>query len=234
MRLRREGRDLSVAVIIPALNEEESIGQVLTAIPVGVADEIIVVDGGSSDDTVAIARAGGARVVHESRRGYGRACAAGVAAARGEVVLFLDADGADDPVQIPNLLAPILDEQADMVLGSRLAGEVAAGAMPWHQRFGNWLAAGLIRILYGLPLTDLGPFRAVSRELLLGLEMEEMTYGWPTEMIVKAARRGWRVVETPVRYRPRLGGRSKISGTVRGTALATYYILWTIFRYARG
>jgi len=225
---------LSVAVIIPALNEEESIGQVLTAIPVGVADEIIVVDGGSSDDTVAIARAGGARVVHESRRGYGRACAAGVAAARGEVVLFLDADGADDPVQIPNLLAPILDEQADMVLGSRLAGEVAAGAMPWHQRFGNWLAAGLIRILYGLPLTDLGPFRAVSRELLLGLEMEEMTYGWPTEMIVKAARRGWRVVETPVRYRPRLGGRSKISGTVRGTALATYYILWTIFRYARG
>ncbi len=234
MRLRKEGPDLSVAVIIPALNEEESIGQVLAAIPVGVADEIIVVDGGSSDDTVAIARAGGARVVHQPRRGYGRACAAGVAAAQGDVVLFLDADGADDPVQIPNLLAPILDEQADMVLGSRLAGEVTAGAMPWHQRFGNWLAAGLIRFLYGLPLTDLSPFRAVSRQSLLGLEMEEMTYGWPTEMIVKAARRGWRVVETPVRYRPRLGGRSKISGTVRGTALATYHILWTIFRYARG
>jgi len=183
---------------------------------------------------VTIAQAGGAQVVHERRRGYGRACAAGVAAAQGEVVLFLDADGADDPVQIPNLLAPILDEQADMVLGSRLAGEVAAGAMHWHQRFGNWLAAGLIRILYGLPLTDLSPFRAARRELLLGLEMEGMTYGWPTEMIVKAARQGWRVVETPVRYRPRLGGRSKISGTVRGTALATYYILWTIFRYARG
>jgi glycosyltransferase involved in cell wall biosynthesis len=225
---------LSISVIIPALNEEESIGRVLAAIPTGVADEIIVVDGGSDDGTVAIARAGGARVLHEPRRGYGRACAAGVVAARSDIVLFLDADGADDPGQIPDLLASILAGQADMVLGSRLAGEIAPGAMPWHQRFGNWLAAWLIRHLHGLPLTDLSPFRAVHRELLLGLEMEEMTYGWPTEMIVKAARRRWRVVETPVRYRPRLGGRSKISGTVRGTALATYHILWTIFRHTRG
>jgi hypothetical protein len=120
-----------------------------------------------------------------------------------------------------------------MVLGSRLAGEIAPGAMPWHQRLGNRLAAWLIRRLYGLPLTDLSPFRAVSRELLLRLKMEEMTYGWPTEMIVKAARRWWRIVETPVCYRPRLGGRSKISGTVRGTALATYYILWAILRHAK-
>jgi glycosyltransferase involved in cell wall biosynthesis len=231
---QKEACVLSVTVIIPALNEEESIGHVLAAIPADVVDEILVVDGGSSDDTVAVARAEGARVVHEPRRGYGRACATGVAAARGDVVLFLDADGADDPSQIPDLLAPMLGERADMVLGSRLAGEIAPGAMPWHQRFGNQLAAWLIRRLYGLPLTDLSPFRAVDRELLLGLEMEEMSYGWPTEMIVKASRRGWHVVEIPVRYRPRMGGRSKISGTVRGTALATYYILRTIFRHARG
>ena len=225
---------MQVTVIIPALNERESIGQVLASIPTAAVDEIIVVDGGSSDDTVSLAEASGARVVHESRRGYGRACAVGVSAARGDVVVFLDADGADDPTQIPDLLAPMLAGRADMVLGSRLAGEMGAGAMPWHQRFGNWLSAWLIWRLYGLPLTDLSPLRAVKREMLLGLEMREMTYGWPTEMIVKAARRGWRVVEVPVRYRPRMGGKSKISGTVRGTVLATWYILSTIFRYARG
>ena len=227
-------RDLSVAVVIPTLNEQASIGQVLAVIPAGDVDEVIVVDGGSSDRTVALAEAAGARVVHEPRRGYGWACASGVAATRSDIVVFLDADGADDPAQLPDLLAPILMGQADMVLGSRLAGEIAPGAMPWHQRFGSWLAAWLIRRLYGLPLTDLSPFRAVGRKLLLGLEMEEMTYGWPTEMIVKAARAGWRVLEMPVRYRPRLGGRSKISGTVRGTVLATYNILRTVFRYARG
>jgi glycosyltransferase involved in cell wall biosynthesis len=224
---------LSVSVIIPALNEEESIGQVLAAIPPGVVGEVIVVDGGSSDNTAVIARDGGARVVRELERGYGRACAAGVAAAQGDIVLFLDADGADDPGQIPALLALILTGQADMVLGSRLAGEIAPGAMPWHQKFGNRLAPWLIRRLYGLRLTDLSPLRAVNRRLLLELGMEEMTYGWPTEMIVKAARRGWRVLEVPVRYRPRMGGRSKISGTVRGTVLAAYYILWTILRHAK-
>jgi glycosyltransferase involved in cell wall biosynthesis len=224
---------LTVSAILPALNEEASIGQVLAAIPAGAVDEIIVVDGGSSDCTVEIAQAHGARVIHEPRRGYGRACASGVAAAQSDIVLFLDADGADDSSQIPDLLAPILAGQADLVLGSRLAGELVSGAMPCHQRFGNWLAAVLIRRLYHLPLTDLSPFRAVRRVRLRELAMEEMTYGWPTEMIVKAARQGWRVVEVPVRYRSRLGGHSKISGTVRGTVLATYFILRAIFHYAR-
>ena len=222
----------SVSVVVPALNEEASIAVVLAAVPLAVVDEIIVVDGGSSDRTVEIAQAGGARVICEPQRGYGRACAAGVATAASDVIVFLDADGADDPMQIPELLAPILAGRADMVLGSRLAGEMAADAMPWHQRFGNRLSAWLIRRLYGLSITDLAPFRAVDREKLLALEMSEMTYGWPTEMIVKAARRGWRVVELPARYRLRLGGRSKISGTLKGTLLATYYILWIIFRYA--
>jgi glycosyltransferase involved in cell wall biosynthesis len=224
---------MSISVIIPALNEEESIGRVLTAIPTEGVDEVILVDGGSSDDTVPIARSFGAHVIVEPRRGYGRACATGLAAAHGDIVVFLDADGADDPAHIPYLCAPILEGQADMVLGSRLASAIPAGAMPWHQRFGNWFSARLIRRLYGLPLTDLSPFRAVDRHQLVGLGVEDMTYGWPTEMIVKAARRKWRILEISVPYRPRIGGRSKISGTVRGTVLATYHILRTILRYSR-
>ena len=224
---------MSASVIIPTLNEEASIGSVLAAIPPGSIAEVIVVDGGSSDRTVEIAQAGGARVIHEPKRGYGRACASGAATAQGDVVVFLDGDGADDPAQLPDLLAPMQAGQADMVLGLRLAGKLAAGTMPWHQRFGNWLAAVLIRGLYKLPITDLSPFRAVDREKLLVLGMREMTYGWPTEMIVKAARQEWRIMEVPVRYRPRLGGSSKISGTIKGTILATYYILWTVLRYAR-
>jgi glycosyltransferase involved in cell wall biosynthesis len=223
---------MSVTVIIPALNEEESIGQVLSEIPAAIVDEVIVVDGGSTDRTVSIAEASGATVIHEPRRGYGRACATGVDAAQGEVVVFVDADGADDPTEIPELVAPVLAGQAEMALGSRLAGQVESGSMQWYKWFGNWLSAGLIRILYGLPLTDLSPFRAVVRQRLLNLDMREMTYGWPTEMLVKAARRRWRVVEMPARYRPRLGGQSKISGTFKGTVLATYYILWSIVRYA--
>ena len=223
---------LNATLVVPALNEEESLGYVLEAVDMDLLSEIILVDGGSSDRTIDIAREYGARVVQEPRRGYGRACATGVAHAQGEIVIFLDADGADDPSQIPNLITPIIKEGVDLVLGSRLAGNIYPGAMPWHQKFGNQLSAGLIRLIYGLPISDLSPFRSVLRSKLLELDMQEMTYGWPTEMITKSARKGWRIQEVPVDYHPRIGGRSKISGTVRGTILATYYILWTIIKYS--
>jgi glycosyltransferase involved in cell wall biosynthesis len=222
---------MQISVIIPALNEAESIGKVLASIPSRSDLEVLVVDGGSRDSTIAIAEAAGARVIREPRRGYGRACASGLAAAQGEVVVFMDGDGADNPGEIARLVAPILDQKVDLVLGSRLRGKIESGAMPWHQRAGNWLSARLIRLLYGLPLTDLSPFRAVQRARLLELEMHEMTYGWPTEMIARASRGGWRIQEIPVSCRPRLGGKSKISGTWKGSVLATYYILRTILRY---
>jgi len=225
---------MNASLVIPALNEEDSLPHVLDAINKDLLLEIILVDGGSQDRTAAIAKDFSAQVINEPRSGYGRACSAGLATARGEIVIFMDADGADDPRQIPDLLAPITQSGADMVLGSRLAGNISPGAMPWYQKFGNWLSAGLIHLLYGLPITDLSPFRAVLRTKLLDLNMQEMTYGWPTEMITRAARQGWSIIEVPVNYHPRLGGKSKISGTLRGTILATYYILSTIIKYSFG
>mgnify|MGYP001821339651 FL=1 len=228
---------MNVAVIIPARNEEIPLPGVLAEIPHGVAEVVIVVDNGSTDRTAVVSRQSGAVVVGEPRAGYGFACAAGVRAAQergAEVLVFLDADGSFDPAQIPDLLAPIEAGQADLVLGSRLAGGMEPGAMPPHARFGNWLVARLMRQLDGLQVTDLGPFRAIRADLLAQLEMQEMTYGWPTEMMAKAAKRGARVVEVPVRYRVRRGGRSKVSGTVRGTVLATYFILFVTLRYALG
>jgi glycosyltransferase involved in cell wall biosynthesis len=228
---------LNVAVILPARNEEVALPGVLGEIPPGAVELVVVVDNGSTDGTARVAQAAGARVVREPRVGYGYACAAGVRAAveeGAEVLVFMDADGSFDAAQIPALLAPIGAGRADLVLGSRPAGGMEAGAMPAHARFGNWLVARLMGLLYGLRVTDLGPFRAIRTDLLARLPMREMTYGWPTEMMVKSARLGARVVEVPVHYRLRRGGRSKVSGTIRGTLLATYFILFVTLRYAFG
>jgi len=226
---------LRTAIIIPARNEEIPLPKVVTEIPSAQTDVVIVVDNGSTDRTAEVAREAGAVVVIEERPGYGYACAAGVGVASDlgmEIMVFLDGDGSFDPGQIPDLVALIEDGRADLVLGSRSTGGMERGAMPPHARFGNWLMARLMRFLYGLRVTDLGPYRAIRADLLAALGMREMTYGWPTEMMVKAAKRGARVVEVPVRYRVRRGGRSKVSGTVRGTMLATYAILFVTLRYA--
>ncbi len=225
---------LRVVAVIPARNEEQAIGKVIAALPRDVVAQVIVVDNGSTDNTAAVARAAGAQVVTELRPGYGRACAAGVAAAHGaDILLFLDGDYSDFPEEATRVLEPILSGAADLVIGSRLRGRREPGALATHQLFGNWLVSHLMRLLYGMRITDLGPFRAIRAELLFDLAMREMTYGWPTEMMVKAARRGARVSEVPVSYRRRIG-QSKISGTVRGSVLATYYILGVTVRYAFG
>jgi glycosyltransferase involved in cell wall biosynthesis len=225
--------DMQVSLIIPALNEADCLAPLLAEVPSGVAQEVIVVDNGSTDDTAGVARRCGARVVLEPRRGYGHACAAGTAAASGEVLAFMDGDGSFVPTELAMLLAPLQSDEADLVVGSRMRGGMTAGAMPSHQVVGNQLVAWLMRQLYGLALTDLGPFRAIRRDLLLALNLQELTYGWPVEMLVKAARHHARIVEIPVSYRARFAGQSKVGGTVRGTVLAMYRILCTTFRYAR-
>ncbi|GAB3634759.1 glycosyltransferase family 2 protein [Hymenobacter arcticus] len=226
-----------IAVLIPAHNEEKSIALVLSEIPAGLVQEVVVVDNASTDATAAAARAAGATVVTEPRPGYGQACLAGLAyyAAQPvgqtpEIIVFLDGDHSDFPEEMPALLAPLLSGAAELVIGSRALGERERGALLPQQRFGNWLAAWLLRLRYGGTHTDLGPFRAVRADALARIGMVDTNYGWTVEMQVKAARLGLRVVEVPVRYRRRIG-TSKISGTVRGTIGAGYKILWTIFKY---
>jgi glycosyltransferase involved in cell wall biosynthesis len=237
-----------IAVIVPALNEAGNIGR-LAAEVIEVMGEVsnhhraldaasieafqvIVVDNGSADATGEEARAAGAQVVHEARRGYGYACAAGVAAASNtELLVFIDGDYSCLPSELPQLLGPLLGDDADLVVGSRTRGHILPGAMSPPQRFGNWLVACLMNHLYGIHVTDLGPYRAVRRSLLESLDMREMTYGWPTEMMVKAAKRGARIQEVPVSFHPRQIGRSKVSGTLRGTVLAAWFILGVTLRY---
>ena len=222
---------MRVSVIIPTRNEAQSIEHVLADLPRDVVTEVIVVDSSSSDGTPEIAARRGARVIQEARRGYGRACLTGMAAADApDVVVFLDGDYSDRPSELPLLLAPIIEGRADITLGSRLSRQRVSGALPWHQVFGNRLAASLIGLLYGLKISDLGPFRAGRADVLRTLELEEVTYGWAVEMILKGALAGFRIVEVPVSYYPRIG-QSKISGTVKGTVGAAWFILSLIVRY---
>lgn len=222
---------MHVSVIIPTRNEALSLEHVLADLPASLVNEVLVVDSDSTDATPEIAARMGARLVREPRRGYGRACLTGLAhASSPDIVVFLDGDYSDRPAELPRLLAPITDGRADITLGSRLAAPRTAGSLPWHAVFGNRVAARLIRLLFGLRITDLGPFRAARADALRSLALEETTYGWPVEMILKGVIRGFRIVEVPVSYYPRLG-QSKISGTVRGTLGAAWCIFSRIFRY---
>lgn len=221
-----------VSAVIPALNEEEPIADVVRAIPRNIIDEIVVVDNGSTDRTAERARAAGARVVHEPRRGYGRACCAGMGAVspQSEVLVFLDGDGSDCPEMMPRLLAPILEGTYDFVIGSRTRGRRETGSMNLSQLLAGRAAGLILRVLYGVRFTDMCPFRAIRREALEKLGMCEETYGWNLEMQIRAARAGLHILEVPVDHRRRTGGKSKVSGTVTGTIRAGARILSTLFR----
>jgi len=224
-----------ISVIIPAFNEENGVGEVLEEIPAGIVDEVIVVNNASTDNTELIARNKGATVLHEAIPGYGRACLKGIhyikdSASKLDVIVFLDADHSDYPEEITQLIQPILDNKADLVIGSRALGNKERGSMTPQQVFGNWLATRLLKLFYNVTFTDLGPFRAIRFDKLLELDMQDKTYGWTVEMQLKAAKKGLKCVEIPVRYRKRIGV-SKISGTVKGTLMAGYKILFTIFKY---
>jgi glycosyltransferase involved in cell wall biosynthesis len=220
-----------VSVIIPTHNEAQAIARVLADLPSNLVTEVIVVDSNSNDGTPEIAARMGARIIHESRRGYGRACLTGLAAANSpDIVVFLDGDYSDRPAELPILLDPIIQGDADITLGSRLGEQRIPTALPWHQAFGNRLAASLIRHFYGLKITDLGPFRAARADVLRAIALQETTYGWAVEMILKGALHGFRVVEVPVTYYRRIG-KSKIGGTLKGTVGAAWFILSLMVRY---
>lgn len=223
-----------IDVVIPAMNEEKSIAHVIRDVPQSVVRHIVVGDNGSTDRTAEMAQMAGAIVIHEPRKGYGYACLAALDYIAGlsvppDIIVFLDGDYSDFPEEIPALIQPILEKDKDLVIGSRALGQREAGAMMPQQIFGNWLATTLIKGLYRYHFTDLGPFRAVRYPVLIAMNMSDTTYGWTVEMQVKAAKMKLKTCEVPVRYRVRIG-TSKVSGTVKGTLLAGYKILWTIFK----
>ncbi|NRA49432.1 MAG: glycosyltransferase family 2 protein [Phaeodactylibacter sp.] len=226
----------TIDVIIPAFNEEDSIGKVLKDIPDDWVREVIVCNNGSTDDTAAVAAEGGATVLLQPLKGYGNACLKGMEhiANRPEnehpdIVVFLDADYSDHPDELPKVVQPIISSNYDLVIGSRALGDLEPGAMQPQQIFGNWLATTLIRLIYNYRFTDLGPFRAVKYAKLRELNMQDTNFGWTVEMQVKAAKLQMNATEVPVQYRRRIGV-SKVSGTLKGSILAGHKILWTIFK----
>ncbi|MBS1657127.1 MAG: glycosyltransferase family 2 protein [Bacteroidetes bacterium] len=225
-----------VDVIIPALNEGASVTKVIADINKTIVREIVVVDNDSTDDTASVARLAGATVLTEKKRGYGAACLTGIRhiqskAVAPDIIVFLDSDYSDHPEEIPMVIEPIINGNHDLVIGSRALGNREAGSLTPQQLIGNRIAVWLIRLLYGIRFTDLGPFRAIRWSSLLDLGMKDETYGWTVEMQIKAVRKKLRCTEVPVSYRRRIGV-SKVSGTVRGTFLAGYKIITTIFKYA--
>ncbi len=221
-------------VIIPALNEERSIGQVIADIPRDLAAEIVVVNNGSTDSTAQVASDSGATVIDEARRGYGQACLAGMDYIKNssylpDIIVFLDADYSDYPQEMKELISPITEGRYDLVIGSRTIGERQKGALLPQALVGNYIATRLIRLLYRVDFTDLGPFRAIRYDKLLSLDMRDKTFGWTVEMQVKAAKKGLRCTEVPVSYRKRIG-TSKVTGTIKGSVMAGVKIIWMIFR----
>ena len=226
---------MEIVVIIPAFNEQESIGNVVRDIPKDLVSEVIVVNNSSTDKTEEAARKEGATVLREDRKGYGFACLKGIEYAKNrtpqpDIIVFIDGDYSDHPEEMPKVVAPIIEEGYDLVIGSRSLGKREKGAMTPQQVFGNWLATSLIRLFFKHKFTDLGPFRAIRFDKLMALNMVDQTYGWTVEMQLKAVKQGLKCTEVAVDYRKRIGF-SKISGTVKGTIMAGYKILYTIFRY---
>ena len=222
-----------INVVIPAFNEELSIGKVVDAIPKDWIETVIVVNNNSTDKTQEVAALAGATVLLEKRKGYGYACLTGIEEAKknkADIIVFLDGDFSDYPEEIPQVIEPILEQGMDMVIGSRATGKREKGSMTPQQVFGNWLATRLMKIFYGANFTDLGPFRAIKMDALEKLQMADKTYGWTIEMQIKAAKQNMNFCEVPVRYKKRIGV-SKVSGTVKGTVLAGIKITFAVFKY---